>query len=60
MSVWVLKSRRTCVLKRSYLESFTCSCKNGRYAGSFIDNSVIMHEITEETKNVLTNFNKKR
>ena len=49
----------------------TCSCENGKYIGSVIDDSVIMcDEIIEETKNILTktvltktvprNFNEKQ
>ena len=39
----------------------TCSCKNGIYLGRIIDDLGIMcDEITEETKTVPTNFNKKR
>ena len=36
----------------------TCSCKNGKYLASMIDNSVIScDEIIETTKTVPTNFN---
>ena len=44
----------------------TCSCENGKYARSFIDDSVITsNEIMEETKSTSTktasaNFNGKR
>ena len=47
----------------------TCSCKNGKYLASIIDNSVITcDEITDavaklynkETKTVTTNFNEKK
>ena len=38
----------------------TCSCKNGKYLASIIDNSVITcDEIIVETKIVKTNFNEK-
>ena len=33
----------------------TCSCKNGKYAGSIIDNLVVIcSKIVEETKTILT------
>ena len=32
----------------------TCSCENGKYLGSIIDNSVVSGEIIETTKNILT------
>ena len=39
----------------------TCSCKNGKYLASIIDNSVIKcDEIIEETKTVPKNFNEKK
>ena len=35
-----------------------CSCKNGKYLASIIDDSVITcDEITEKTKNMSKNFN---
>ena len=38
----------------------TCSCENGKYLASIIDNSVIMcDEIIEETKTIPTNLNEK-
>ena len=46
----------------------TCSCKNGKYLASIIDDSVIMSDeiidaeaksYNEKTKTVATNFNKK-
>ena len=38
----------------------TCSCENGKYLASIIDDSVITcDEIIEETKNIPTNFNEK-
>ena len=46
--------------KKLYFESCTCSCKNGKYLASIIDNSVVTcDEIIEETKTVKTNFNEK-
>ena len=45
--------------KRLYLES-SCSCKNGKYIGSIIDDSAITNDkITEETKTVPINFDEK-
>ena len=45
--------------KRLYLES-SCSCKNGKYIGSIIDDSVITNDkIIEETKTVPINFDEK-
>ena len=39
----------------------TCSCKNGKYLASIIDDSVIMcDEIINATKSVPTNFNEER
>ena len=40
----------------------TCSCKNGKYLASIIeDDSVITYdEIIEETKTIPTNFNEKK
>ena len=48
----------------------TCSCKNGKYSGSVINNLVIYDETIETTKSILTetvptkstttNFNEKR
>ena len=33
----------------------TCSCKNGKYAGSIIDDSIVIcSKIVEETKTILT------
>ena len=41
---------------KSYIWNLAkCSCKNGKYVGSIIDDSVIMcDEIIETTKTVLT------
>ena len=42
------------------LNPTTCSCENGKYLASIIDDSVITwHEIIEETKTIPTNFNEK-
>ena len=40
----------------------TCSCENGKYLASIIDDSVISCDeiIEEETKAVKTNFNEKK
>ena len=39
----------------------TCSCENGKYLASIIDDSVITcEEIIEETKTVPTSFNEKK
>ena len=44
----------------------TCSCENGRYTGSIVDDSMIKWDgITETTKNIVTkaiptNFNEKK
>ena len=39
----------------------TCSCENGKYLASIIDDSVIsFDEMVEETKNIPINFNQKR
>ena len=47
-------------VKNYILNPATCSCENGKYLSSVIDNSVIMcDEIIEETKTVPTNFNEK-
>ena len=35
----------------------TCSCENGKYLASIIDNTVIVSSHGEETKTVTTNFN---
>ena len=46
--------------KKLYFESCACSCKNGKYLASIIDDSVVTcDEIIEETKTVKTNFNEK-
>ena len=47
--------------KKDYIwNPATCSCDNGKYVGSIIDDSLIMcDEIIEETKTVPTNSNEK-
>ena len=46
--------------QRLYLNPATCSCKNGKYLASIIDDVVITrNEIIEETKTIQTNFNEK-
>ena len=41
---------------KSYIwNPITCSCKNGKYSGSIIGDSVIMHDgIIEATKTIAT------
>ena len=53
------KKHRVC--KKYYIwNSTTCSCKNGKYVASIIDDLAIMcDEIIVETKTVPTNFNEK-
>ena len=45
--------------KKDYIwNSATCSCKNGKYLASIIDNLLIMwDEITNTRKTVAANFN---
>ena len=43
----------------------TCSCENGKYLASIVDDSVIMSDkiigsFDEETKTIPTNFNEKK
>ena len=47
--------------KTLYWNPATCSCKNGKYLASIIDNSVITCDeiIGKETKTVTTNLNQK-
>ena len=54
-------SVRNIIFEKDYIWSpATCSCENGEYLASVIDDSVIMcAEITEVRKTVLTNFNEK-
>ena len=43
------------------LSCTTCSCENGKYSASIIDDSVITcEEILEETKTVRTNFDERK
>ena len=53
------KKRHIC--EKEYMwNPVTCSCKNGKYLASVIDDSVITcDEIIEETKEVPINFNEK-
>ena len=53
--------KTSCLCQKSYFwNPATCSCENGKYAGSITDNSVITcDEIIDTTKKVPTNFNKK-
>ena len=46
---------------KNIMNPATCSCENGKYLASIIDNSVITcDEITDaETKTIPTNFNEK-
>ena len=47
--------------ERDYIwNSAACTCKNGKYLASFIDDSVIWcDEVIEETKTIPTSFNEK-
>ena len=47
--------------KTVYWNPATCSCKNGKYFASIIDNEVITCDeiIEKETKTVTTDLNKK-
>ena len=50
-----------CAKKNYIWNPTTCSCENGKYLASIIDDSVIsFDEMVEETKNIPTNFNQKR
>ena len=48
--------------KKNYIwNAASCSCENGEYLPSIIDNSVIMcDEIIEEIKTISTTFNEKK
>ena len=48
--------------KKDYIWNHdTCSCQNGEYLASIINDSVIMcDEITKDTKGLQENFNEKR
>ena len=64
------KSKKHCAWKKDYIWNLTtCSCENGKYLASIIDNSVIMCDeiiravaksYNEKTKSVPTNFNEKK
>ena len=46
---------KSCVWKNYIWNAATCSCENGKYAGSIIDNSMITcDEVIDETKTVTT------
>ena len=54
-----------CMWRRLHLESFTCSCENGKYLASVMDDSAIMcdesiESYDQETKTILINFNEKK
>ena len=50
-----------CAKKNYIWNPTTCSCENGKYLASIIEDSVIsFDEMVEETKNIPTNFNQKR
>ena len=50
-----------CVCEKDYIWSpATCSCENGKYLASVIDNSMVTcDEVLEETKTIPTKFNEK-
>ena len=50
-----------CVCEKDYILSpATCSCENGKYLASVIDNSMVTcDEVLEETKTIPTKFNEK-
>ena len=53
------KIRENIYVKKIFLESYYMTCKNGKYLGSIIGNSVITcDEIIEVTKTVSTKTNK--
>ena len=56
------KVKKYHVCEKDYIwNPATCSCKNGEYLASIIDNSVITcDEIIEETKTIPTNFKYKK
>ena len=56
---WECKKHHIC--EKDYIwNPAACSCKNGKYFASIIDDSVIAcDEIIEETKTITTNFNEK-
>ena len=50
-----------CAEKKYVQNSATCSCENGKYLASIIDNPLIAcDEIIVETKTVPRNFNKNK
>ena len=55
------KNQKHCVYEKDCIwNPATCSCKNGRYLASIMNDSVITcDEIIEEPKTVPTNFNEK-
>ena len=59
VSVKIQKNYRVC--KKDYIwNPATCSCKNGKYLASIIDDFVITcDQIIEETKAIPINFNEK-
>ena len=51
----------SCVRKIWIWNPATCSCKNGKYLASFIDDSVTTcDQNTDTTRTVLINFNEKK
>ena len=57
-----IKTKKHCMFKKDYIyyiwNPATCSCKNGNYLVSIIDDLVIKcNEIIEEAKTIPTNFN---
>ena len=56
MLVRVQKSKKTSFVKKDYIwNPATCSCKNGKYLASIIDNSVITcNEVINTTKTFAT------
>ena len=61
--MWALKT--PCVWKNYVSNPATCSCKNGKYLGSIMNNSAIMcdealEQYDEDTKTIPTNFNEKK
>ena len=49
------------ICEKDYIwNNATCSCKNGKYLASIIEDSgIACDEVIEETKTILTNFNEK-
>ena len=46
----VQKSEKTCLQKRLYLKSYTCTCESGKYLGSITAEILNCDEIIEATK----------